>query len=418
MPASPTRTSLLRATTARLAVGGAAGLASLLVLAPASIAVADEAPSTTDPSQTTGPTTDPTPPTPSDDPATPGEGNQTPDPGDPTDGPSDPTDPSETPGRAPGVEARAGKPAPTAKTQAAVEEVEPNFGVQKYRIGVQVADGSYVPAGTTTAGTTITITETNPNFPGGSNTSTCTTDASTQEAGSTATYCFGDIPFPSIAKARARAKAAGVTVEPDPSIPFSQMFVAAPGSTVTITQTTVMPNLVRDTTTATIAPCVIDGEGEQCGGTKVLFNDPGLPPVAVDDKASTREGHAVDIEVLDNDDPVNGAPITGPSVTSDPGNGKAVVNGEAITYTPDDGFTGTDTFDYTYTTPNGSATATVTVRVRPEPEAAVADNSDAVLPDTGGADRRLLWVGALLMAGGGWLTARGRRPQAAHAPTD
>lgn len=36
-------------------------------------------------------------------------------------------------------------------------------------------------------------------------------------------------------------------------------------------------------------------------------------------------------------------------------------------------------------------------------------NADAMLPDTGGADVRLLGYGALMIAGGGWLTARGRR---------
>jgi LPXTG-motif cell wall-anchored protein len=412
MPVSTSRPSRLRATTAKLAVGGVAGLASLMVLAPA--ALADDTPPPTDTGQTPDPST--TDPTTGEDPGTPGDETTDPttDPGDPTDGPTGPGDPSETPGRAPGVESR--KAPSTAGMQAEVqaEEVAPNFGLQKYRIGVQVADGSYVPAGTTTAGTKITITESNPAFEGGSHTFTCTTDASTQQPGSTATYCFGSLPFPTMAK---KAAAAGVTVEPDPSIPFSQMFLAVPGSTVTITQTTVMPNLVRDTTTATIPPCSPDGEENVCGGSKVLFNDPGLPPVAVDDKATTREGHAVDIAVLDNDDPVNGAPITGPSVKTDPDHGTAAVNGEEITYTPDDGFTGTDTFDYAYTTPNGSATATVTVRVRPE--AAVSDEGDQVLPDTGGADPRLLGYAALLLAAGGWLTARGRRrPQRAHAPTD
>ncbi|KAA1395445.1 Ig-like domain-containing protein [Aeromicrobium ginsengisoli] len=404
-----TRPSGFRATTARLAIGGAAGLASLLVVAPA--ALAEDAP-TPDPTETTDPTpTTPTPPTTDEDPGTPG--GETTEPTEPT----QPTQPTEEapPTRTPHADIRGGATTSGALksgSDAAVQvDVEPNFGTQKYRVGVQVADGSYVPAGTTTAGTTITITETGPNVDGGSRTFTCTTAADTQQPGSTATYCHGDVGAPTLAK----AKASGVTVTPA-IIPTDQMFIAAPGSTVTIQQTTVMPNLLRDTTTATINPCVFSGDGDACpqvGGLSALFNDPGLPPIAVDDKATTREGRAVDIDVLDNDDPVNGAPVSGLAVTSDPSDGTAKVSSGEITYTPDDGFTGTDTFDYRYNTPNGSATATVTVTVRPQE---VAD-ADQALPDTGGADPRLFGFGALLLVAGGWLTARGRRP-GAHAPTD
>src|SRR3954471_20670268 len=45
---------------------------------------------------------------------------------------------------------------PGTKTVRAVA-VAPNFGFQKIRVGVQVKDGSFVPAGTTTAGSEISI---------------------------------------------------------------------------------------------------------------------------------------------------------------------------------------------------------------------------------------------------------------------
>ena len=407
-----TRPSGFRATTAKLAIGGAAGLASLLVVAPA--ALAEDAP-TPEPTETTDPApTTPTPPTTDEDPGT-NPGGEVTEPTEPTE-PTQPTEPAEQapPTRTPHADIRKGATSGELKSgsEAAVQaEVEPNFGTQKYRVGVQVADGSYVPAGTTTAGTTITITEAGPNVDGGSRTFTCTTNASTQLPGTTATYCLGDT-VPEVD--RARAQASGVTVTPG-IIPPDQIFLAAPGSTITVRQTTVMPNLLRDTSTATIDPCVFSDENPcaQIGGFTALFNDPGLPPIAVDDKATTDEGVAVDIDVLDNDDPVNGAPVSGLTVTSDPGDGTAKVRNGEITYTPDDGFTGTDTFDYRYSTPNGTASATVTVTVRPQEVA----EGDQALPDTGGADPRLFGFGALLLVAGGWLTARGRRP-GAHAPTD
>ncbi|KRC65083.1 hypothetical protein ASE12_10095 [Aeromicrobium sp. Root236] len=387
-------------------MGGVAGLAALLVVAPA--ALAEDAP-TPEPTETTDPGASTPTPDPTDEPTTPGE---TTEPTEPTPEPTEGTDPAPDPTTGVPGQAQLGAHKIDSSKTAEAAEVEPVFGSQKYRVGVQVADGSYVPAGTTTAGTTITITETGPLVPDGSRTVTCETDASTQTMGSTATYCLAkDVPETS----RAKANLGGVTVTPG-NVPPDQAFFSAPGSTVTIQQTTVMPNLLRDTTTATINPCVVSGEGDPCpnSGFTALFNDPGLPPIAVDDKATTDEGVAVDIDVLDNDDPVNGAPVSGLTVISDPGDGTADVDNGEITYTPDDGFTGTDTFDYRYSTPNGTASATVTVRVRPKETSPV---DDQVLPDTGGADARLFGIGALLLAAGGWLTVRGRRP-GAHAPSD
>jgi LPXTG-motif cell wall-anchored protein len=425
MPVRP-HPSLLRTTTARLAVAGAAGLASVLVVAPVAVAAPDDAtsPGTTDSTLTTGasqPDSVENPATSSDDPTSTTD--------EPTDNPTSTTDdPAGDPTLEPGTP-KVGRP--DQKTKVGVgdkpraQAVEADFGLQKYRVGVKVADGSYVPAGTTTAGTTFTITETGPNVPGGTSTFTCTTDASTQQAPSTATYCLNPSSSSELRSMVKAAAAADVEVDPnDSGAPSDQFFTAEQGSTVTITQKTAADNLILDPQVTTIEPCSADififclnssGGGPQ--QTKVLYSNAGLPPVAVDDTAKTTEGHAVDIEVLANDDTVNGAPVTGLAVISDPDHGTAKVDGESVTYSPASGFTGTDTFDYRLTTANGTSTATVTVRVRAAAD--VSDGSDAVLPDTGGADTRLLGYAALLLAAGGWLTARGRRrPRDAHALTD
>jgi|GEM_PF-6167707 len=93
----------------------------------------------------------------------------------------------------------------------------------------------------------------------------------------------------------------------------------------------------------------------------VLSIDCGV--TAQDDTASTDAGDSVDIDVLDNDSTVEGD-LEVVSVTN-PANGTVEIEDDGeIEYTPNSGFTGTDTF--TYTVENGlggSATATVTVEV-------------------------------------------------------
>jgi hypothetical protein len=89
------------------------------------------------------------------------------------------------------------------------------------------------------------------------------------------------------------------------------------------------------------------------------------PPVAVDDTATTVNGFPVTINVLANDSDPDGDPLTVTSV-SDPPNGTAVNNGDGtVTYTPDCGFFGTDTFGYSISDGQGGTdTGLVTVRNR------------------------------------------------------
>jgi hypothetical protein len=393
------RPSALRHRTARLAVAAAAGLSSVLAIAP--VAFADDAPAPgPDP---TGTTTSDTP-TPVD--TTPAPAETTPAPVETTPAPVDttpaPVDHASDPGTTPAAPTPTPGAAASAKSKVVADAVAPDYGYQKFRVGVKVTDGSWVPDGTTTVGTKFTITETGPDVED-SYTYHCTTQASTVVESTTASYC-ADSSEPA-AKA---AAVGGVVVDPDdPTAPASQLFVVVPGDSVKITQQTVKHNLVKTTKTVTIGPCIADpgvvscpGSGRDGKQSTVLFDNPGLPPIAKDDHRTTGEDQAINIHVLSNDDPVHGAPVKSLDVVSDPGHGKAKVNGHLIRYTPDAGFVGKDTFDYTYATPNGTATATVTVTI-------VA--ADALLPDTGGADVRLLGLGMLLVASGGWLIAQGRR---------
>ena len=83
-------------------------------------------------------------------------------------------------------------------------------------------------------------------------------------------------------------------------------------------------------------------------------------PIANDDAETTNQDTAVNITVLANDsDPDGGTPtVTGTS--GGPSNGAVSLNPDGtIQYTPNPGFSGTDTFEYTISDVGG-ATATAT----------------------------------------------------------
>ncbi|MCP5081122.1 MAG: tandem-95 repeat protein [Alphaproteobacteria bacterium] len=89
-------------------------------------------------------------------------------------------------------------------------------------------------------------------------------------------------------------------------------------------------------------------------------------PVANDDSATTQAGQAVTISVLSNDWELDGDDYLITALGA-PANGQVGINVDgSITYTPNAGFTGTDTFTYTITDTGGlSDTATVTLTVEP-----------------------------------------------------
>ena len=99
------------------------------------------------------------------------------------------------------------------------------------------------------------------------------------------------------------------------------------------------------------------------------------PPVAVDDTAGVSSGGEVTIDVLDNDFDADGtAELTDfPATTANGGALSRADNGtpedrtdDFLSYTPPDGFTGTDSFTYTVRDDFGlTATATVSVTVNP-----------------------------------------------------
>jgi hypothetical protein len=107
-----------------------------------------------------------------------------------------------------------------------------------------------------------------------------------------------------------------------------------------------------------------DDDGDVATGT-ITVTLPDVSPTAGDLSADTDEGVAVDVDVIGSITPGNGSPAQHAfTVSSNPGSGTAQVNGTVVTYTPNAGFSGTDSFEYSVTDGDGSsASATITVTV-------------------------------------------------------
>jgi lysophospholipase L1-like esterase len=110
------------------------------------------------------------------------------------------------------------------------------------------------------------------------------------------------------------------------------------------------------------------------------------PPTAVNDAAVTTEGSPVIVNVISNDTDDGGIDASSVSIVSSPANGTAVPNGNGtVTYTPDFGFTGTDTFTYRVADTQGAVSnpATVTVTVNAVSAEVVIDNGGPGTSSTG-----------------------------------
>lgn len=318
------------------------------------------------------------------------------------------------------------------QVEALAEPVAPQFGTTKFRVGVQLADGSYAPEGT--AGGTFRIQEIRP-------------DGSTPDPQSCTTFA---------------------TFQFGPGSSRCSEFEGNPGSTYVITQESAAAGVVASPRRRVIDPCDTSpgGSTEYCffgpfGDSAVaLFTNAGsILPEAEDDSATSDGGEPVDVDVLANDDSED--PNTELEVATQPDGGTAELVGEAavpvpvpdpedragilavptagtqrIRYTPEPGFEGVDTFTYRLTNGNGSDTATVSVLVGDNGAVTPVDPTDpddsddgenasdgegagsggdrvrpaaAGLPSTGGPDAGLLALGGALLATGAVAVAGSRR---------
>ena len=123
----------------------------------------------------------------------------------------------------------------------------------------------------------------------------------------------------------------------------------------------------------------------------VTTTPPNQPPMANDDIAETTSPNSVTINVLANDADPDACDSLTVTEATDPAGGTATVNQDnTITYTPDQGFSGTDPFDYTISDGKGgtdSATVTVTVLPADTDGDGVADDKDNC-PNTANPDQK------------------------------
>ncbi len=129
------------------------------------------------------------------------------------------------------------------------------------------------------------------------------------------------------------------------------------------------------TGTATFTYGIADARGGIATGT-VTVEVANQGPVAVDDTATTDTDTPVAIDVLENDSDPEGDDLAVVATTT-PAHGTVVVAaGGALTYTPDPGYAGPDSFTYTVSDGNGgTATATVDVTVGNADPVAVDDQA-------------------------------------------
>jgi predicted RNA-binding protein with EMAP domain len=108
---------------------------------------------------------------------------------------------------------------------------------------------------------------------------------------------------------------------------------------------------------------VNDGQGRTSTGTVnitiISVND---PPIAGDDTVTMFENTTIAIDVLANDDDIEGDTLSIAGI-ADPDNGTATINNGMIEYTPDPGFYGTESFYYGVYDGQGSSTGTINVTV-------------------------------------------------------
>lgn len=140
----------------------------------------------------------------------------------------------------------------------------------------------------------------------------------------------------------------------------------------------------NDTGAYTFSYTISDGNGGTATAQVTVTVTDGAvnnPPVAVNDSATTNVNTAVTINVVANDSDPDGNPIS-VSAVGTASNGSVVNNGNGtVTYTPNNGYSGADSFTYTISDGNGgmaTATVSVTVATPNNPPVAVNDNPSTV----------------------------------------
>lgn len=250
-----------RSPLARLAVAGACAVAGLVTVAAPALAD-DTTASDADGSEESTPTSTPES-TEAPDGESDVEGRSTPEAGTST---SEATSTEDTPA-----------PKVTEEVDEA-EEVVPNYGSRKFRVGVRLAEDGDLPAGTVTEGSVLRVTVTSQDG-ADSETFDCTTIA-VGDPGRGDSQCEGNLfrPYPNQPELRASAR--GVDIE-DPGQSATDRlnwYYTTPGATVSVQHVSSPGDLAPETRTATLTPCEASETGPLfCDDTADVWFELGAP---------------------------------------------------------------------------------------------------------------------------------------------
>ncbi|WP_425046091.1 Ig-like domain-containing protein [Primorskyibacter sp. S87] len=172
----------------------------------------------------------------------------------------------------------------------------------------------------------------------------------------------------------------------------------ADGNTLTITGTTIPTNgsvVINANGTLTYTPdanfngqdsfgyTLEDGQGGSDTATvQITVNPVNDDPVANDDARTTDEDQPITFDPRDNDSDIDGNPLSISAITVPASSGLVSVNPDGqLTYTPNPGFFGTDSFTYELSDGQGGTdTATVTITVNEVNEAPTANPDLLIAP--------------------------------------
>ncbi|SEK95277.1 conserved repeat domain-containing protein [Stigmatella aurantiaca] len=168
------------------------------------------------------------------------------------------------------------------------------------------------------------------------------------------------------------SEAGGVVTCTRPSLGTGE---AAPPITVQVTAPSTPGSITATSTVSTATTDPVAGNNSASQSTTVVGAN--SPPVANDDAISVGvNSGATVVPVLNNDTDPNPADTLTVTAVTQPTNGTVTLVNGVVSYTPNPGFIGTDTFTYTISDGNGGTdTATVTVTIINNPPTA---NDDAV----------------------------------------
>ena len=136
---------------------------------------------------------------------------------------------------------------------------------------------------------------------------------------------------------------------------------------------------------------VSDGEEDAVGTVNLTVEAVNDAPVAAGDSASTTVDTAININVLSNDSDIDRDDLSVDTLVA-PTNGTTLLgDGGVVVYTPNPGFSGSDSFTYTVSDGNGgtsnSATVDVLVKAVSQGERIIGTNNSERLVGTAGDDR-------------------------------